>query len=107
MTELDRVAEDWQKRQRRKLLPGRIWTWATPILAFGLILSYLAELPEDRWPYAMWYSVDLEHVQIQPKPGDCDFLYAPIGFKGCRYGRVIQVSHEPTAVYVLWERDKD
>ena len=69
------------------------------LLFFGLwIIIYTLPLvfSESPWAYALRYSADLSQVQILPKPADCDFLRAPIGFKGCHYEKSIQVTRYKT-----------
>src|SRR5487761_187056 len=62
------------------------------------------------WPkewYGIRYNVTDEHVFIDHKPHDCDFLKAPIGDKGCHFEKVVVVAPEnsssPTDVYVTWQ----
>jgi hypothetical protein len=47
---------------------------------------------ESPWAYALKYDTDSTHVHITPKPGDCDFLSAPIGFKDCHYEKSVEVT---------------
>jgi hypothetical protein len=35
--------------------------------------------------YAVEYRVPTDKVYIDPKPTDCDFWRAPLGYKGCHY----------------------
>jgi hypothetical protein len=60
------------------------------IVMIGYVLPLL--FPESPWAFALRYSTDGEHVQVLPKPADCDFLRAPIGLKGCHYRKSVQVT---------------
>ncbi len=51
---------------------------------------------ESPWAYALRYSTDLNQVKILPKPADCDFLHAPIGFKDCHYEKSTVVTRYKT-----------
>ncbi len=109
------------------------------LLLFGLwmiIYTLPYVFSESPWAYALRYSTDLSQVKILPKPADCDFLHAPIGFKGCHYEKSMQVTRcktdaqsgntvvsyddgktwataeagekpGPTQVYVGWDRVTD
>jgi hypothetical protein len=48
--------------------------------------------PESPWAYALRYGTDASRVQVSAKPADCDFLHAPVGFKGCHYEKSVQVT---------------
>jgi hypothetical protein len=62
-----------------------------PFFRFGgFVLSSL--FPKHAWAYALRYDTTDSHVSITPEPTDCNFWYAPIGFKGCHYKRVIRVT---------------
>lgn len=39
----------------------------------------------SKFRYSIQYSTDVEHVQKELRPIDCDFFSAPIGEKGCHY----------------------
>lgn len=63
-----------------------------------------------------WYSVtkgtDSERVFFQAEPLDCDFLYAPIGNKGCHYDKVVTVipkdeQHGEKSVDISWDKIKE
>ena len=66
------------------------------------------------WPKA-WcevkYSVSADHVSIDPKPHDCEFMKSPIGNKYCHYEKVVTLvpenSANPTDVYVTWQKVED
>jgi hypothetical protein len=61
-----------------------IWVAVVIVLLSGWSGSKL-----DRFTDRMWYSVaddtNWSNVHIDRRPSDCDFLYAPIGTKKCRY----------------------
>ncbi len=87
------------------------------LLAVWLGIAALDYLSHARWVnkfrYAIWYRVDGSRVQqLEDKPpSDCDFLKAPIGFKGCHYKKEVVVE-EPSAengnkrsVTVFWWKE--
>ena len=37
----------------------------------------------------MKYGVGLDRVHVDVKPEDCDYNYAPLGYKGCHYEEVV------------------
>ena len=111
-------------------------------MVFVICLYVLAEyalpfvFPESPWAYTIKYDTKRDYVRVTPKPGDCDFLHAPIGLKGCHYETSIQVTRYskdvqsgraivsyddgktwspvpadeksgPTEVYVGWDRVAD
>jgi hypothetical protein len=39
--------------------------------------------------YAMVYKVSIANVHVDPQPGDCDFMHAPLGEKGCHYESLV------------------
>ena len=41
--------------------------------------------------YRVQYSTDGDQVVIERKPKDCNFLYAPLGLKDCRYEKEVVV----------------
>jgi len=57
------------------------------ILAFiGLCIWWM--LPDswtDKIKYSVEYDVDISKVERKAPPSDCNFFYAPLGFKGCHY----------------------
>jgi hypothetical protein len=68
----------------------------------------------NKFRYSVWFSIDTSEVN-QPEdkpPSDCDFLHAPIGNKGCRYKKEVEVTEPSTAnnnkrsVYVYWSREE-
>ena len=66
------------------------------LLAAGVAVTLVAHFapslfPESAWAYALRYETDSNRIHIAPKPGDCDFLHAPIGLKGCHYEKSVQV----------------
>jgi len=66
------------------------------LLAVGVAVTLMAHFgpslfPESAWAYALRYETDSDRIHVAPKPGDCDFLHAPIGLKGCHYEKSVQV----------------
>ena len=66
------------------------------LLAAGVAVTLVAHFapslfPESAWAYALRYETDSDRIHVAPKPGDCDFLHAPIGLKGCHYEKSVQV----------------
>jgi hypothetical protein len=56
--------------------------------------AYVA-FSNDSWNNSLWYSV-LYHVgfgdvQTDAEPDDCDFLRAPLGYKGCSYKAHVKI----------------
>ncbi len=79
--------------QRMKaVLKAAVWIVAIILLFF--LFSQVSPLvfPESPWAYALAYDTDESRVSVEPKPHNCDFLYAPIGDKGCHYERVVSVT---------------
>jgi hypothetical protein len=80
------------------------WFWNEPTA-----LWYSIKDPTVLW-YAAEYEVSPDKVHIVPKPTDCDFWHAPVGFKDCHYEkRVTQVGpnapYDP--VWVSWVKKSD
>jgi hypothetical protein len=68
-----------------------VWAFAA-VLLFALFTQVASDVfPESPWAYALTYDTDDSHMHIVSRPVDCDFLHAPIGFKGCHYKRSVQV----------------
>jgi hypothetical protein len=40
--------------------------------------------------YVLRYKVSTQQVHINKKPQDCDYYYAPVGYKGCQYKPVVK-----------------
>ncbi len=38
--------------------------------------------------YSWKYKISSDHVHISKKPIDCDYYFAPVGYKGCQYKSV-------------------
>ena len=61
----------------------------------ALVIGYLAFLGfADMWHsdtrYSMQYDVNPTDIHRSKRPSECDFLTAPLGFKGCRYDRNVE-----------------
>jgi hypothetical protein len=127
-----------QQLKEPLILLGRL-AWKAALILFGIwvVIHVLPSVfSESPWAYAARYGADSSHVQVAAKPADCDFLHAPIGFKGCHYEKLVQVTryrsdkntHQSMVsyddgktwsflstrqksgsieVYVLWERASD
>jgi hypothetical protein len=60
--------------------------------------------------YSSSYNIEFKSVTIEKRPRDCDFLFAPIGNKGCRYKKRTEVFGEEQrralvhSVTVYWEK---
>jgi hypothetical protein len=62
-----------------------IATWIGGTAILGLIAYFLFWVgPTVTW-YAAEYKVSTDAVHVAPKPTDCDFFHAPVGFKDCHY----------------------
>lgn len=87
-----------------------------------LLLIWLGVSMFDYFSYAPWinrirYSItyDVERSQVKQGenklPSDCDFLKSPIGFKGCRYKKHVDVDQPSLAngnmrsVFVYWTKE--
>ena len=74
----------------------------TVIVATG-ILSLIDEMLHSRFRYACQYHTNIQHVQVELRPTDCDFLTAPLGAKRCQYNPVAATDDRHN-VYVAWEK---
>ena len=87
----------------------------------------------DRWTDKLWYSfadnAEFKNITVDKRPSDCDFLYAPLGNKGCRYEKRTNVfgdeqrrtlmqqattteerqeyTKQPNSVTLYWEKKDD
>jgi hypothetical protein len=84
--------------------------WAISIL----LLGYVAWALFMFGPVALWYSfkyrVRIDNVMSNSRPIDCDFLRAPIGYKGCHYERTVESwkdAGEPRRVLLGWTKVSD
>jgi hypothetical protein len=73
------------------------------VVAIGLLLLFFSQVgplvfPERPWAYALSYGTDGKRVFVAPRPQDCDFLFAPLGFKGCHYEKIVSVTRYRTDV---------
>ncbi len=59
--------------------------WSSPVLPHLFSKS--------NWAYALAHDAYVRHVDIAPKPPDCDFLHAPLGSKGCHYEAQVSVMY--------------
>ena len=87
-------------------------------VAILVCLALVAWLLPVRWTYpvhyALRYRVSVDRVTIDSKPGDCDWMRAPLGNKGCRYeaeaivynadGEVRSPGEKPRFVEVHWRK---
>lgn len=70
-----------------------IWGW---LVLIG-IAAYIYWWGIDVVWYSAEYGVSTDKVHIDPKPTDCDFWHAPVGFKGCHYEREVVGWERPAA----------
>jgi hypothetical protein len=59
-------------------------------LAVGVYAYYAETFGGDTFWYAYRYKVSTNQVRINKKPIDCDYYYAPVGYKGCQYKPVVK-----------------
>ena len=60
--------------------------------------------------YGLNYETDPKNVQVDRKPENCDYDWAPVGKKGCHYERGVYTStdgKQPVFVHVYWDRVED
>jgi hypothetical protein len=98
-----------------------------------LILAGWSGSKLDRWTDKVWYSftdnADFKNITVDKRPSDCDFFYAPMGNKGCKYQKRTNVfgdeqrralvqqattaeeqqayAKQPNSVTVYWERKEE
>jgi hypothetical protein len=71
-------------------------TWIGFLVGAGVsayVLYYgfsLIATEENPWWLAKVYKVSTDQVHVNKKPIDCDFHYAPVGYKGCQYKAVVK-----------------
>ncbi len=118
--ELERKMRDSQKAVVRELERGAPAGFSTPerrketkervvnvvkaafwlgvvVLAIVMVVPALPLVfSESRWAYALRYDTDSSRVQVAPRPGDCDWDYAPLGRKGCHYEKEVSVTRYST-----------
>ena len=64
------------------------------------------------WFPTSWYAVingtDSDHVFLENKPHDCDFLKAPLGDNNCHYDRRVSTEKDSKTdkvnVYISWDK---
>ena len=69
--------------------PRSIEPWLIVLFLILLIRYGPPMLWHSKIRYALQYQVGYHKVMMDPEPVDCDFLRAPIGFKGCHYAREV------------------
>jgi len=97
-TKEEAQAEQFEREHPKffALLSAVFWLLFAVLIVMGVLLavhacvrwssSALPHLfPKSKWAYALAHDAYVRHVDIAPKPLDCDFLHAPIGSKGCHY----------------------
>lgn len=94
------MKEEGSAAVRLGKLLGKGLLWVIGIFLFIGVSANVAPsvFPESRWAYGLKYSTDSSRVTIDPKPGDSDFLYSPVGDKGCHYKKIVSV--------ILYSRDR-
>lgn len=88
----------------------RFWRDIIGFISLVVLAVVIWWLSPDKPHYAIFYSVDMDRVFVQPRPSDCDFMHAPLGDKGCHYEKVVTTEkgyNRTTAVYVSWSKVKD
>ena len=71
---------------------AKIWVTSLVLGATGayfLYYGFSAFLIEPLW-LARVYKVSTDQVHVNKKPIDCDYHYAPVGYKGCQYKSVVK-----------------
>jgi hypothetical protein len=88
------------------------WTFGAAMLIFALFSTAWDAFTYG--PAAVWYSfkyrVRVDNVMAVGRPSDCDFLRAPIGYKGCHYERTVESwkdAGEPPRVLLGWNKVSD
>jgi len=67
--------------------------WIGYLVLFGIFaVIYWADAIDKAW-YAATYTVFPDHVYMDSKPPDCDFMQAPLGRKGCHYEAEVSASN--------------
>jgi hypothetical protein len=79
-------------------------------LIVGSLLYYW--FPDSNLRYNMTYDlISSEHVHVQSKPSRCDWMYAPLGSKGCHFEKSVSEEKSDTGkvtdVYVQWSHIED
>lgn len=58
--------------------------------AVGVYAHYAETYGGEPFYYGYRYEVSSDQVHIDKKPIDCDYYYAPVGYKGCQYKPVVK-----------------
>ncbi len=111
--EIDKAIKKRTAEEFAKTMPskggGAGCLWALIVLVAICFGGWLWLSPKA-W-YEVEYQVSADHIFIDPKPHDCEFLKAPIGNKYCHFEKIVTVAPEgsdnPTDVYVTWEKVED
>jgi hypothetical protein len=80
------------------------------LIGIPILWDYLSQ---TRIYHSLLHSVDFGSVTVDRKPPDCDFMFAPIGRKGCDYkAQAVTTSDwtrpgETTGLHVSWNRVAD
>ena len=64
------------------------FTWVFWIAVIGGGLWWFSDYGETL-RYVYTYHVDPAKVRVNPKPHDCDYYRAPLGYKGCHYEETV------------------
>jgi hypothetical protein len=65
---------------------GAAWLFWLAVIG---VFIFLSDVSESKWRYAFFHRVHIDHVTVQKKPPDCDFLTAPLGRKNCHFDKVL------------------
>lgn len=68
------------------------------VLVVG-VLPPLFQYGTTRCWYSLYYAVDPEHVTVGHKPHNCDYDWAPVGNKGCRYNKEVTTIRTARTAY--------
>jgi hypothetical protein len=64
---------------------GLVWL----VLIWLAVVTWVPDLWNTKFRYALWYGVNADQVTIEKKPTDCSFFRAPMGGKDCHYDRQV------------------
>ena len=62
-----------------------------PLLVFAGVAAYAYYVGgfDVLW-YSTVYKVSADQVHVEKRPIDCDYYFAPVGYKGCQYKAVVK-----------------
>jgi hypothetical protein len=82
------------------------WVW---IWVFIIVFDWIPDAWHSNMRYEIQYQVPANQVIHFYRPSDCSFLTSPLGYKGCRYERVVTTSQVDgkTQVLIDWQKIED